>query len=97
MLILIGHRLPSNHDPLDLIEADLIAPAIVELCRARRRVVCHRCRLLKCPPVLEVSGDPGRPEAVVAELGFDAARRGRRPVAAGWVGTPGRLTSQSNR
>ena len=38
---LIGSRgkkiidLDSNHDPLDLIETDLIAPAIVELRRAR--------------------------------------------------------------
>jgi hypothetical protein len=32
----------SNHDPLDLIEAELVAPAVVELRRARRGVVRHR-------------------------------------------------------
>ena len=39
---------------LDLIEADLIAPAIVELGRARRGVVRHRCGLLKRAAALEI-------------------------------------------
>src|SRR6201984_1952573 len=37
----------SNRDPLDFVEADLIAPAIVGLCRAGRGVVCRRGSLLQ--------------------------------------------------
>jgi hypothetical protein len=33
----------SNHNPLDLIEANLIAAAIIELRPARRRMVRHGC------------------------------------------------------
>src|ERR1700730_19048430 len=66
----------SNHDPLDLIEADLIPPAIVELCRARRGVVRHRRGLFQRAAVLEVGGDPCCPTTVGAEFGGDAGRRG---------------------
>jgi hypothetical protein len=38
-----------NHNPLDLIEAELVAPAVVELRRARRGVVRHRRGLFKGP------------------------------------------------
>src|ERR1700737_757364 len=72
-------RMGSNHDPLDLIEADLIAPAIVELRRARRGTVCHRGGLFQGAPVLQVGGDPCRPEAVVGELGFNPSRGGAPP------------------
>ncbi len=30
---LAGANLPSNQHPLDLIEADLVAPPVIELCR----------------------------------------------------------------
>jgi hypothetical protein len=63
-----------NHDALDFIEAKLVVPAVVELCGARRRVVPHRRRLFQGTAVLEISRDPRRPEAVVAELGCDAGR-----------------------
>jgi hypothetical protein len=66
----------SNHNPFDLIEADLIASAIVELGRARRRMVRHRGGLFQRAPVLEVGRDPGRPKTVVTELGFDSGRGG---------------------
>jgi hypothetical protein len=72
----------SNHDPLDLIEAELVAPAIVELRRARRGVVRHRRRLFERAGVLEISSDPGCPEAVVAELGGNASAAARRPIIA---------------
>jgi len=42
----------SNHNPLDLIEAELVAPAIVELRRALRRMVRHRRCLLERAAVL---------------------------------------------
>jgi hypothetical protein len=66
----------SDHNPLDLIETHFVAPAIIELRRARRGMVCHRGGLFKRAAVLEIGSDPGRPEAVIAELGFNAGRRG---------------------
>ena len=48
--------------------------AIVELRRARRGMVRHRRGFFQRAAVLEIGCDPGRTEAVVAELGFDASR-----------------------
>jgi hypothetical protein len=45
-----------DDDPLHLIEADLIAPAISKLCRAREGIVCHRAGLFKRAAVLEIRG-----------------------------------------
>jgi len=42
----------SNHDPLDLIEAHLIAAAIIELRRARGGVIRHRGDFSSVPPFL---------------------------------------------
>ena len=69
----------SNHDQLDLIEAELVAPAIEELRRARRGVVRHRRGLFQRLAVLELGRDPRRPETVVAELGGDPGT-GRAPA-----------------
>ena len=66
----------SDRDPLDFIESQLLASAIVKLRRARRGVVRHRRGFFESTAVLEVGGDSRRPEAVVAELGFDPGRRG---------------------
>src|SRR5580693_8606988 len=73
----LSRNLPaaSNDDPLDLIEAELVAPAIIELRSARRGVVRHRGGLLERAAVLEIGRDARRPETVVAELGDDASRR----------------------
>jgi hypothetical protein len=71
----------SNHNPFDLIGAELVAPSIVELRRARRRMVRHCRRLFERAAVLEISGDPSRPETVVAELGRDAGAGLRRIIA----------------
>ena len=68
-------RQPLDHNSLDLIETHLIAPAIVELRRARRGVIRHRGGLFERPAVLEIGGDARRPEVVVAELGCDAGCR----------------------
>jgi hypothetical protein len=43
---------PLNQNPLDLIEADLIASPIVELRRARQGMVCHHRCLSNVPPFL---------------------------------------------
>jgi len=72
----VHKRQPSDHDPLDLIEANLVAPAIIKPRRTRRRMVRHRGGLFEGAAVLEIGGDPGRPEAVIAELGCDPGRRG---------------------
>jgi hypothetical protein len=72
-------RQPSDRDALDFIEADLIAPTIVELRRARRRMVRHGRGLLERAAVFQIGRDSGCPEAVVAELGFDAGC-GRTPA-----------------
>jgi hypothetical protein len=42
----------SNHNPLDLIEAELVATSIVELRRARRRMVRHPAVFSSVPPFL---------------------------------------------
>ncbi len=66
----------SHPDLLYLIEAEFLAPAVVELRRARRCVVRHLRGLLQRAAVLQIRGDAGRPEAVVAEPGGDASRSG---------------------
>jgi hypothetical protein len=65
----------SNHNPFHLIQAHLIQAAIVKLGRARRRMVRHRRGLFERAAVLEISGDAGCPEAVIAEFGCNAGGR----------------------
>src|SRR5271167_3872104 len=80
---LLGRRMPwhvrvspylpepvSNRNPLHLVEAHLVAPAIVELRRARRGVVRHRRSVFQRAAVLEVRGDAGRAERVIAYNGL---------------------------
>jgi hypothetical protein len=43
-------------------------------------MVCHRRGFFQRADVFEISGDPGCPETVVAELGFDPGRRGAPPA-----------------
>src|SRR5919109_1598664 len=64
----------SNQNPLDLVEGDGIAGAVVELGGARRLVRGDRLGVLNGAPVLEVGGDAGRPEPMAAD-----ARRQVRP------------------
>jgi len=58
----------SNHDPLDLIERDLVAGAIVELRRARAFVRRHQLSILQGPAVVEIGGNPGGAERVAANI-----------------------------
>src|SRR5580704_4429287 len=55
---MLSSRLISNHDPLDLIQTDLITPAIVELLGARRGMVCHRRGLFQRAAVPQIGCDP---------------------------------------
>jgi hypothetical protein len=49
----------SDNDPLDLIEAHLVAPAIAKLRRPRRGVVRHGRGFFERAAVLEIGGDTG--------------------------------------
>ena len=59
-----GSRNPLNHDPFDLIEADLVSGAVVELGRARRLVGGDGLGVLDTAAVEQVGGDAGGPEGV---------------------------------
>jgi hypothetical protein len=67
------HHPASNSDPLHLIEAEFLAPAVVELCRARAGMVRHLRRLLQRAAVLRIRRNPGCPQTVIAELDRDAS------------------------
>jgi hypothetical protein len=70
-----------NYDLLDFIEADLVAPAIVELRRARRGRFAIAAAFLSVPPFRKLAVIPVA-EAVVAELGCDGLlRRAGRIIA----------------
>jgi len=58
----------SNRDPLDFIERDLIAGAVVELGRARALVRRHDLGVFERAADLEIRGDAGCTEYVAAEL-----------------------------
>ena len=49
----------SNPYPLNLVEGEFIAAAIVELRRPRGRMVCHSGGLFERAAVLEIGRDPG--------------------------------------
>jgi len=68
-------RIVLHPDPLYLIKADFLVPAVVELRRTRAGVVGHPRRLLQRAAVFQIRRDAGRPETVIAELGGDAGRR----------------------
>ena len=78
----------SNHDPLDLIKAEFVAVAVVELRRARRCLVRHGRCLFWRAAILEIGGDPGRPETAIAELRSSNAAAGRFVTATSSSGRP---------
>jgi hypothetical protein len=63
-----------NPDPLHLVQADVVLPPIVELGRARAGVVGHGRGILQRAAVLQVGGDAGGPEGVIADPGAKARR-----------------------
>lgn len=69
-----------NHNPLDFVQGNLIARAIVQLRGTRRFVRRDRLRVFNRPAVLQVSRDAGCPEGVAADL--------RRKIADTVVCTP---------
>ena len=62
----MGKRQGSDKNPLDLVQADGIVGAVIELGRARRLVVCDLLRMLDCTTVLQICGNAGSPERVAA-------------------------------
>jgi hypothetical protein len=65
----------SNLDPLDLVERDRVAGAVVELGRTRAFVRGHRLGVFQRPAAFKISGDPGRAEHVAAESLREASVR----------------------
>jgi hypothetical protein len=65
----LSHWLDLQNNPLDLVERDLIAAAIIKLGRARALMRRHLLGVLKERAVEQIDGDAGRPEAVAAEPG----------------------------
>src|SRR5690348_15274723 len=58
----------SNLDPLDLIERDLVAGAVVELGGARAFVRGHGLGVFESAAGFEIGGDASRAEHIAAEL-----------------------------
>jgi len=65
------HALVLNHNPLDLIEAELVPPAIVELRRARRSMVRHRRGLFERAAVLKIGRDSDRSPGLAVRLSVE--------------------------
>lgn len=80
------HRIRSYPDPFYFVEAEFLAPSVVQLCRARTGMIRHLRRLLQRSTVFQIRRDSGRPKAVIAELGRDAGCR--RSAAYHRVGVP---------
>ena len=66
----------SDHDPLDLVEVDLVAATIVEAGGPRALVVRHGLGDLELAAVLEVLGDASRAERVIADTCRNASGEG---------------------
>lgn len=57
-----------DQDPLDLIQADCIIGAVIELRRTRRLVIRDLLRMLDCTTVLQIGGDENRAEVAAARV-----------------------------
>ena len=71
-------RRRSNHNPLHLIQRDLVARAIVELRRPGRFVRGDRLGVLDRAAVFEIRRDPSCPERVAAGGGGESGSNLRR-------------------
>src|SRR3954453_13516294 len=72
----VGASRTSQPDPLDLVEGDGLAAAVVELGGAGAGVGGHLLGVLEQAAVLEVGGDAARPPGVAADPGGDAGGSG---------------------
>src|SRR5258708_4573202 len=78
-------RSTLNRNPLHLVEAHVVAPAIVGLRGAGRGVVRHRGGVFQRAAVFQIRRDTGRPEGVIADLRLDA---GLARAGGSWHGMP---------
>ena len=62
----------SNHNPLDLIERDLIGAPIIQAGRAGTLVIGHLLRNFQFPPVAEIFRNSGRTKGMIADLSPNA-------------------------
>ena len=62
----LGQRQRSDENALDLIQADGIVGAIIELGRARGFVVSYLLRMLNCTTVLQIGGDASCTKSMAA-------------------------------
>jgi hypothetical protein len=69
-----------DRDPLDLIERDGVAGAVIELGRPRALVRRHGLCILERAAGLEIGGDAGRPEHMAPELDPEPASAVRRRI-----------------
>src|SRR5215472_6766545 len=72
----VNGGLPPNVYLHDVVERDAILAPVVELRGSRRRMCRHLPGLLQRAAVLEVGGDAGAAERVVADFGGDAGGLG---------------------
>src|SRR5688572_19751363 len=87
----------SDPNPFDLIEREAVQPPVVELRRARARMVRHRRRRLEVAAAFEVGGDPGGTQAVIADPGRDAGTLGAAANHRVSLGLAHRLLAQRAR
>lgn len=85
----------SNQDALDFVQVNLVGAPVVELRGAGRGVVGDGGGAFERTAVLEVGGDAGGPEGVVADLRGDVGRLGpplhHRIGVGGGEGGPGQF------
>lgn len=63
-----------NSNPLDLIEADVVVPPVIELGCTGTGMICHGSGVFQRAAILQISSDPGRSEAVISHSGLNAGR-----------------------
>src|SRR5215213_7527318 len=84
----------SDCDALDLIERNLIARAVVELGRARAFMRGHGLRIFERAAGLEIDGDAGCAEHVVAKLLLEPGFRGTAADHAAGIDAVHRLAGE---
>ena len=77
----------SDHDTLDLVEAELFLPAVIKLRRAGVDVIYRCSGIFEFTAVFQICSDSGGTDAVVPDRRFDAGGGGTPHV---WATTPDR-------
>src|ERR1039458_5867065 len=96
---------PSDRNPLDLIETDIVPAPVVKAGGTRGLMRGDLLRDFQTAAIPQVCGNPGRPESMVSDLRMDAGSHGAPPdhpvgvrlahrQACERVGFPGRCAEQ---